>query len=138
MRFGPAKLAATNAQREYRGLVDARVLVDTAKTSSGTTLYRSRLIGLSHDEADAACQGLKQLGTACLVTRLAPAVLAEVPRLAFRELPDPDGDLATHLVVVFPDAASARAVAAAARRRAGRRRRVSPRARGARRCRRRR
>jgi dTDP-4-amino-4,6-dideoxygalactose transaminase len=27
-----------------------------------------------------------------------------LPGIAFRELPDPDGDLATHLVIVFPDA----------------------------------
>ena len=40
------------------------------------------------------------------------AVLSQVPGLAFRDLPDPDGDISTHFVVVFPDAASARAVAA--------------------------
>jgi dTDP-4-amino-4,6-dideoxygalactose transaminase len=38
-------------------------------------------------------------------------LLEELPGLGFRELLDPDGDLATHLVVVFPDPATASAVA---------------------------
>jgi dTDP-4-amino-4,6-dideoxygalactose transaminase len=38
-------------------------------------------------------------------------LLADLPGLGFRELLDPDGDLATHLVVVFPDRATATAVA---------------------------
>ncbi len=37
-------------------------------------------------------------------------IIGEVPGVAFRTLPDPDGDLATHLVVIFPDAASAAAI----------------------------
>lgn len=40
----------------------------------------------------------------------AQAILATVPGLAFRELPDPDGDLGTHLVVIFPTAEIAKAV----------------------------
>jgi dTDP-4-amino-4,6-dideoxygalactose transaminase len=40
------------------------------------------------------------------------SMIEDLPGLAFRELPDRDGDLATHLVVVFPDAAIARAVTA--------------------------
>jgi dTDP-4-amino-4,6-dideoxygalactose transaminase len=40
------------------------------------------------------------------------SIIGEVPGLGFRELPDRDGDLATHLVVIFPDAAIARAVTA--------------------------
>jgi dTDP-4-amino-4,6-dideoxygalactose transaminase len=39
-------------------------------------------------------------------------ILAELPGLGFRELADPDGDLATHCVVMFPTAAIASAVAA--------------------------
>lgn len=39
-------------------------------------------------------------------------IIGEVPGLEFRALPDPDGDLATHLVVIFPDAASATAITA--------------------------
>jgi dTDP-4-amino-4,6-dideoxygalactose transaminase len=34
---------------------------------------------------------------------LVRSILQDVPRLEFRELPDPEGDLATHLVVIFPD-----------------------------------
>jgi dTDP-4-amino-4,6-dideoxygalactose transaminase len=41
------------------------------------------------------------------------SMLEDLPHIAFRELTDRDGDLATHLVIVFPDAAMARAVAAA-------------------------
>lgn len=36
-----------------------------------------------------------------------------LPGIGFRELPDRDGDLATHLVVVFPDAETAQATSAA-------------------------
>src|SRR6266542_341539 len=39
------------------------------------------------------------------------SLIADVPGLAFRMLPDPRGDLATHLVVLFPDESTARAVA---------------------------
>jgi dTDP-4-amino-4,6-dideoxygalactose transaminase len=45
--------------------------------------------------------------------RLFKSLLADLPGLAFRELPDPDGDLATHLVVLFPDETIARGVARA-------------------------
>jgi 8-amino-3,8-dideoxy-alpha-D-manno-octulosonate transaminase len=38
------------------------------------------------------------------------SVLGELPGIGFRHLPDRDGDLATHLVVVFPDADTARRV----------------------------
>jgi dTDP-4-amino-4,6-dideoxygalactose transaminase len=41
------------------------------------------------------------------------AGIREVPGIAFRELPDPDGDLATHLVVMFPTSEVAQAVTAA-------------------------
>ena len=40
------------------------------------------------------------------------SVIGGIPGIDFRTLPDPDGDLATHLVVVFPDAVTAGAVAA--------------------------
>ncbi|MBV9358626.1 MAG: DegT/DnrJ/EryC1/StrS family aminotransferase [Chloroflexi bacterium] len=40
------------------------------------------------------------------------SLIADVPELQFRALPDPTGDLATHLVVIFPSTALARAVAA--------------------------
>jgi dTDP-4-amino-4,6-dideoxygalactose transaminase len=40
------------------------------------------------------------------------SLIADVPELRFRALPDPAGDLATHLVVVFPRPGVARAVAA--------------------------
>jgi dTDP-4-amino-4,6-dideoxygalactose transaminase len=39
-------------------------------------------------------------------------IVAEVPGLRFRERPDPEGDLATHLVVIFPSAEMATAVTA--------------------------
>lgn len=39
-------------------------------------------------------------------------VIADVPGVRFRILPDPDGDLATHLVVIFPDMTTADAVTA--------------------------
>jgi 8-amino-3,8-dideoxy-alpha-D-manno-octulosonate transaminase len=37
-------------------------------------------------------------------------IIGEVPRIEFRVRPDPGGDLATHLVVIFPDIPSAQAV----------------------------
>ena len=43
---------------------------------------------------------------------LVRSLLEDLPGIAFRASPDPDGDLATHLVVIFPDARSAQAVAA--------------------------
>ncbi|HLA17063.1 MAG TPA: DegT/DnrJ/EryC1/StrS family aminotransferase [Candidatus Limnocylindrales bacterium] len=43
---------------------------------------------------------------------IAKSVLADLPGLGFRVLADPDGDLATHLVVTFPSADIAGAVAA--------------------------
>ena len=39
-------------------------------------------------------------------------IIGEVRGIEFRTLPDPDGDLATHLVIIFPDVASANAVTA--------------------------
>jgi dTDP-4-amino-4,6-dideoxygalactose transaminase len=42
---------------------------------------------------------------------LLKSLIADVPGLAFRTLPDPEGDLATHLVVLFPDESIARGVA---------------------------
>jgi 8-amino-3,8-dideoxy-alpha-D-manno-octulosonate transaminase len=44
--------------------------------------------------------------------RLFKSLISDVPGIAFRELPDPQGDLATHLVVLFPDSEVARAVTA--------------------------
>jgi dTDP-4-amino-4,6-dideoxygalactose transaminase len=40
------------------------------------------------------------------------SLLVDLPGLGFRTLPDRDGDLATHLVITFPDAATAQAVTA--------------------------
>jgi dTDP-4-amino-4,6-dideoxygalactose transaminase len=45
-------------------------------------------------------------GNAALVR----SIIEEVPLIDFRELPDPEGDLATHLVVIFPDQPMAAAV----------------------------
>ena len=39
-------------------------------------------------------------------------IVGEVPGIEFRALPDPAGDLGTHLVILFPDAATAGAVTA--------------------------
>jgi len=38
------------------------------------------------------------------------SLIADLPGIRFRDLPDPAGDLATHLVVLFPDAAVAGAI----------------------------
>jgi dTDP-4-amino-4,6-dideoxygalactose transaminase len=43
--------------------------------------------------------------------RLFESLISDLPGLQFRTLPDPDGDLATHLVVMFPAAEIARRVA---------------------------
>ena len=43
---------------------------------------------------------------------LVQGIIGDVPGIRFRTLPDPDGDLATHLVVIFPDVATARRVTA--------------------------
>jgi D-alanyl-D-alanine carboxypeptidase len=77
LKYAPAKLAATTAQREYRGLVDARVLVDESKTQAGSTMYRSRLIGLTKADAETACKGLRKLGTACLVVKTSTTAVAD-------------------------------------------------------------
>ena len=42
--------------------------------------------------------------------RLFKSLISDLPGVSFRTLPDPDGDLATHLVVMFPDAKTARQV----------------------------
>lgn len=39
------------------------------------------------------------------------SAIADLPAIAFRDLPDPDGDLGTFLTVLFPDEATARRVA---------------------------
>jgi dTDP-4-amino-4,6-dideoxygalactose transaminase len=41
---------------------------------------------------------------------LVQGIIGDLPGIRFRALPDPEGDLATHLVVIFPDAATASAV----------------------------
>lgn len=41
---------------------------------------------------------------------LVRSIIEEVPKIDFRELPDREGDLATHLVVIFPDERMADAV----------------------------
>jgi dTDP-4-amino-4,6-dideoxygalactose transaminase len=46
----------------------------------------------------------------CRQRDLVRSIIGEVPGLRFRTLPDPEGDIATHLVVIFPDARVARAV----------------------------
>lgn len=43
---------------------------------------------------------------------LVRGIIGDLPEIRFRALPDPGGDLATHLVVIFPDADTARAVTA--------------------------
>jgi 8-amino-3,8-dideoxy-alpha-D-manno-octulosonate transaminase len=43
---------------------------------------------------------------------LVRSIIEEVPAIEFRELPDPEGDLATHLVVIFPSQRMAERVAA--------------------------
>ncbi len=43
---------------------------------------------------------------------LVRSIVERIPGIGFRTLPDPTGDLATHLVVTFPDAATASAVTA--------------------------
>lgn len=42
---------------------------------------------------------------------LVRSIIGDLPGIDFRALPDPDGDLATHLVVIFPDASTAQEVA---------------------------
>ena len=43
------------------------------------------------------------------------SIIAELPGLGFRTVVDPEGDLATHLVVTFPTPEVAREVAKGAR-----------------------
>lgn len=43
---------------------------------------------------------------------LVQSIIGEIPGIGFRTLPDPEGDLAAHLVVLFPDASTALAVTA--------------------------
>lgn len=63
---------------------------------------------------------LAQLGKLDIITGhlhdnrdLVWSAIAGLPGIGFRELPDRDGDLATHLVVMFPDAKTATAVTGA-------------------------
>jgi D-alanyl-D-alanine carboxypeptidase len=65
--YQPALKAATRASKRVADLVkDAQLVVDeTAKGKS--KLYRARLIGLSKDDAQAACRQLKKKAIDCLV-----------------------------------------------------------------------
>ena len=73
-RFAPAHLAASNAQQTLKGLADqADVAVDASSGGSGK-IYRARLIGLTRDQAQLACDKLMKLQNACLVVRLDDAV----------------------------------------------------------------
>jgi dTDP-4-amino-4,6-dideoxygalactose transaminase len=54
---------------------------------------------------------LEQIRTHLRANRdLVQSIICDVPGIRFRTMPDPDGDLATHLVVIFPDAESATAI----------------------------
>ena len=73
-RFAPAHLAASNAQQTLKGLVDqADVAVDASDGDSGK-IYRARLVGMTRDQAQLACDKLMKLQNACLVVRLDDAV----------------------------------------------------------------
>ncbi len=73
-RFAPAHLAASNAQQTLKGLVDqADVAVDVSDGESGK-VYRARLVGMTRDQAQLACDKLMKLQNACLVVRLDDAV----------------------------------------------------------------
>jgi D-alanyl-D-alanine carboxypeptidase len=73
-RFEPAHLAASNAAQRLQGLVDqADVAVDASDGDNGK-IYRARLVGLTRDEAQRACDQLSKLPNGCLVVRLDDAV----------------------------------------------------------------
>jgi D-alanyl-D-alanine carboxypeptidase len=71
-RFAPAHLAASNAAQALKGVVDqGDIAVDT---SNSDKLYRARLVGLTRDQAQLACDKLMQLKNTCLVVHLDDAV----------------------------------------------------------------
>ena len=73
-RFAPAHLAASNAQQTLKGLADqADVAVDASDGDRGK-IYRARLVGMTRDQAQLACDKLMKLRNACLVVRLDDAV----------------------------------------------------------------
>ena len=73
-RFEPAHLAATNAAQKLAAtLGDGEVAVDSSDGDRGK-IYRARLVGLTREQAQAACNQLTKLKNACLVVRLEEAV----------------------------------------------------------------
>lgn len=73
-RFAPAHLAASNAAQTLQGVVDqGDVAVASSEGESGK-IYRARLVGLTRDQAQLACDKLMKLKNACLVVRLDDAV----------------------------------------------------------------
>lgn len=68
--FAPAQMVARKAAHDAASILqDAHVVVHE-RPQDDRTLYRSRIIGLTEDDAEAACKLLKAKDTPCLVVRL--------------------------------------------------------------------
>jgi len=73
-RFEPAHLAASNAAATLQGLLgDGDIAVDASEGDRGK-IYRARLVGLSREQAQAACKALGKTENGCLVVHLEDAV----------------------------------------------------------------
>lgn len=71
-RFAPAHLAATQATRAVPDLLGPALINIEETTLDNQRIYRARVIGLSEDEAQAACSALKAKEIPCRVVK--PAV----------------------------------------------------------------
>jgi len=68
-RFKPAERAALKAARDFPALLGgAHIVVDQASNRKGS-LYRARLVGLTKQDARAACRQLEARKTDCLVVK---------------------------------------------------------------------
>lgn len=73
-RFAPAHLAASNAAQALQGVVDQGDVAVASSAGDTGKIYRARLVGLTRDQAELACDKLMKLKNACLVVRLDDAV----------------------------------------------------------------
>ena len=70
-KHAAAEKAANGAADAFPELLgEAKVVVDSQKTSNGSKLYRAKVIGLTRETAERACRDLAQRRTDCLVVKI--------------------------------------------------------------------
>jgi D-alanyl-D-alanine carboxypeptidase len=73
-RFEPAHLAASNAAQTLAGVLGEGDVAVDASEGDRSKIYRARIVGLTREQAQTACDALTKLRNACLVVRLEEAV----------------------------------------------------------------